>query len=195
MLEIPVILLNQYPSGENFLRLDFLTQTHGKLPSMVRKSKNINLDLFDLGTAQLTPPKQGGLFWLQEFHLLNAIPKNHNTLDYASRWSKLLLPNLNYMDSTLYLYNLTQKILQTLEITPYPEIIYFKALFLLLKHEGYPVKEDWLHNLSDHLKQSASLILKTPPTANPSSQLLIPSLETWISHHTDFIVNLSPSHS
>lgn len=192
-----VIILNKVYSGENFLRFELFCPTNGKIFCLGRLSKKTqNLpDLFDIGNVHLSPPRQGTLFFLKDFHPIfhhQNIPKNYTTFYHTCSWSKILSLNLPHIDNLHHLFSLTQKTLTAFNLSPQPHSIYLKTLYLFTRHEGYPIKEDWLTHLPFPLLNDALSILKNPLNAQTVSttiiETLIHDIHSWISQKTDILL-------
>lgn len=197
-LETQAILLHKEPSNENFLRLDLFSPSHGKLTCLARfvqKKTNTFPDLFDLLTLNLTPAKQGKLFFLKDSHLEyrhSGISKNYPAFHSACQWAKILSLNLSHIDRPEPLFALTLKALQSFEKSPNPLSTYLKTLYLFTRQEGYPIKEDWLINLPPDLLEHALIVLQSPlnlqSLPQTSIQNVIDLLHLWIAQHTDILL-------
>lgn len=198
-LELTSIILHREFSGENFLRFELFCPIHGKVTCLNRlstKKPNHYLpDLFDVANIHLTSPRQGTLFFLKTFHPIlrhHNIPKNYSTFYYASYWIKIISMNLTYIDNLQYAFALTQKTLNAFDLSSQPHATYFKALYLLARHEGYPVKEDWLSQLPSAMFKNALSLLKNPLETQvlsiPIIESLIHHIHSWISQTTDILL-------
>lgn len=199
LLESTVIILNKENSGENFLRLELFSPINGKISCLNHistKTRNNPLpDLFDIVNIHLSSPRQGTIFFLKAFHPLlhhQNISKNYSTFYYACNWIKILSMNLIHIDNLQHLFALTKKTLNAFNLSSQPHAIYFKALYLFVRHEGYPIKEDWLIHLSCALFNNALSILKNPLDAQnipiPIIETLIHHFHSWISQKTDILL-------
>ncbi|PWU06284.1 MAG: hypothetical protein C5B43_01995 [Verrucomicrobia bacterium] len=196
-LESTVLVLNKEKSGENFLKFELFCPNNGKIISLNRlssKSPNSFLDLFDISTIHLTFPQLGAFAFIKDFHTLfhhQNISKNYNSFYYASLWMKILSLNLEHIDNLKNLFSLTQKALNAFNLSLKPQSIYLKTLYLFIRSEGYPIKEDWLPNLPQNLLTEAISILKNPltlqETSDTVSEELIQNLYFWIKQKTDII--------
>ena len=92
------------------------------------------------------------------------------------------------------LYQITERTLNAFAEKKTPAIILLKALYLLLKGEGYPVREGWWPRLPTHLRESARQLINTPAPDSTSTQLvdicteINQSLYNWISRETDIAI-------
>lgn len=197
-LDSTVLILNKENSGENFTKLELFCPTNGKLITLNRfskkyKSENL-LDLFDIGQIQLTLSEQNGPSFVKEFHPLlhhKNIAKNYITFHHACNWVKIISKNLLHIENLQYLFSLTQKTLHAFNTSSSPHAIYIKALYLFIRNEGYPIKEDWLINLSPNLITHAMGIIKHPldnqNTPTGVFEELIQNIHTWMAQQTEII--------
>lgn len=199
LLETQVIVLHKDNFNENFIRFDLFCPKNGKLCCLNRitkKSSTTSLpDLFDLVTLQLSPAKQGDLYFLKDFqlnHRHSGIPKNYAAFHYACQWAKILSTNLSHIDRPQPLFLLTQKALDAFEHFPNPASAYLKTLYLFTRQEGYPIKEDWLINLTSTLLDTALIALQSPlklQTLSPGTiETVIDHLHLWIRQQTDILL-------
>lgn len=198
-LDSTVIILNKEDSGENFHKFELFCSIHGKLISLDRvsnhaKTKNL-LDLFDIGYIHLTLPQPNGFFFIKEFQPIlqhKNISKNYATFHQACNWIKIVSRNLLHIENFEYLFSLTQKVLHSFNISSAPHCIYLKALYLFARHEGYPVKEDWLVNLSPELLSHAICIIKNPVDDQSVpmriQEILIQDMHSWMMQRTEILL-------
>lgn len=189
-------------SGESFLKLHLLTAESGIFLCLKRISKksgsSTRPDLFDQATVILESSQQGTMRFVKEYQLLQRreqIGQNYHSLRSASRLSQLLVSNASHMPESERLFELTLRSFDAFAAGKAPEIVLLKSLYLLLKDEGYPVRESWWPALRPDLKEAAVRILRTPsPTQiNSSSEKAIcerieQHLTQWMRHQTDLIV-------
>lgn len=198
-LDSTVIILNKESSGENFLKLELFCPNNSKLLSLNRCSTKLKtnnlLDLFDIGHIHLTLPQQNGLFFVKEFHPIlhhKNIPKNYTTFFHACNWIKIVSKNLLHIDNLQYLFSLTQKTLHAFNASSQPHSIYLKTLYLFVRQEGYPIKEDWLVNLSPDLLNHAICILKNPLSTQNTPirilEILIQDIHSWMTQKTEILL-------
>jgi len=194
LLQLEGIVLSKDLSGENFQKFDIFSPIEGKICCLNRiskKLKNTQLDLFDKVDIELSQASQGNLFFIKEYtttHRHFNISKSYTALTYASHWSKMLLRNLSHIDHLEPIYDLTLKALTAWETLPFPEATYYKSLYLLAKHEGLPISQDWLQSLPTNLKEPAKIILNSPiKDLDPKALSITPllhSLEDWLTSHS-----------
>lgn len=197
-LETQAIILNKEKFEENFLRLNLFSPTNGQVLCLARLSKTQKSplpDLFDLISIQLSPAKQGSLFFLNNFQLIHRhsnISKNYHAFYYACQWAQVLSLNLSHIDRPQPLFSLTQTALNAFENSPNPHSTYLKALFLFTRQEGYPIKEDWLKKLSPDSLTNTLTILHSPlenqTISQNNTEKLIDHLHSWIQKYTDILL-------
>lgn len=92
------------------------------------------------------------------------------------------------------LYEITERMLDTFADKESPEITSLKGLYLLLKDEGYPVRESWWPQLPADLRNPARQFINEPITDNVSKEQINTCLEInqnlgeWLSRETDLII-------
>jgi hypothetical protein len=98
------------------------------------------------------------------------------------------------MPESEMLFALTERAFDAFARGKAPEVVLLKSLYLLLKDEGYPVRESWWPTLRTDLRWAAKQILsepspdKTEPTARETCERIEQHLTLWMRHHTDLIV-------
>lgn len=198
-LDSTVLVLNKEKSGENFIKLELFCPNEGKISSLSRISKKSPtqpfLDLFDIAEIHLSSPEQGTHFFIKDFHPIlhhRNISKNYHRFYYACHWMQILSLNLIHVENLHGLFSLTQKTLNAFNLSFQAHSIYIKTLYIFLRHEGYPIKEDWLTHLPATLLNHTLSILKNPlAEQNTPVQILealIQNLESWINEATDLLL-------
>jgi len=195
------LILGAAPSGESFLRLDILTPDDGAFICLKRVSKK-NLqktspDLFDTADLQLETSKQGTTRFVREYTLItrrSSIGHSYRSLQHASAYGSLLARNAPQMAEPTALFQLAERSLDAFAESKAPEIIHLKALYLLLKDEGYPVRESWWTQLNRQQQNLARALINSPtPEKNERAQRdsceqLIQNLQTWMTRETDLVL-------
>jgi len=195
------LVLKTERSGESFLKLHVLTAESGIFLCMKRASKKASTspapDLFDQAAIQLETSQQGTMRFVKEYQLLRRreqIGLNYRTLRSASRLSQLLVCNAAHMPESAMLFEFTARALDAFAQGKAPEVVLLKSIFLLLKDEGYPVRESWWPTLRTDLREQAKQILRAPPPSRlePAERATCERIEQhltlWMRHHTDLIV-------
>ena len=185
-------------SGESFHKLDILTQGTGYILCLQRISKKplsqTTPDLLDTAEILMDPPRQGATCFIKEYHLIQRrsnIGKSYRALQCASEFCSLIVRNAPHMAAPNILYEITERALNAFNERKSPEIIFLKALYLLLKDEGYPVRESWWPQLPEYLREAAREFINDPlPETTSEEQLKICSeidhnLRNWLSRETD----------
>ena len=92
------------------------------------------------------------------------------------------------------LYEIIERTLNAFNEKKSPEIIFLKALYLLLKDEGYPVRESWWPQLSERLRDPARQFINNPTpgsTSEEQSKICVEishNLRNWLSQETDLVL-------
>lgn len=192
------IVLRTAPSGESFLKIELLSPDNGVCLCLKRISKkNPNQDapdLFDTAELTLEASKQGSLQFVGEYRVTQrreAIGLSYRSLKYASDFCAILAENGPHMAEPELLHDLCERTLDAFCEKKAPSVIFLKALYLLLKDEGYPIKETWWSYLSPELKTQCREILKspTPESLSPEVTALVERLNAnlcrWLRSETD----------
>jgi recombinational DNA repair protein (RecF pathway) len=196
------LVLKTERSGESFLKLHVLTEESGIFLCMKRISKrkagtSTTPDLFDCATLLLEESKQGTMRFVKEYQLIHRheqIGQSYRSLRCASRLSQLLVSNAAHMPESARLFDLTARALDAFARGKAPEIVLLKSIYLLLKEEGYPVRESWWPTLRSELREPTRRILREPAPLRKEAtdQLLYEQIERaltqWMRHHSDWIV-------
>lgn len=195
------VVLKTEPSGESFLKLHLLTAESGIFLCLKRISKKAGTstapDLFDQAEIILETSQQGTMRFVKEYQLIRRrerIGQNYRSLSSASRLSQLLVINAAHMPESQVLFELTARAFDAFAEGKAPEVVLLKSLYLLLKDEGYPVRESWWPTLRADLRESAKRLLSEPSPAQidkperDTCERIEQHLTQWMRHHTDLIV-------
>ena len=201
------LVLSLESSGESFLKLTVLSPESGAFYCLKRIAKKKSSttdtpDLFDTAEIDLETTKQGSALFDRNYRSLNRlseIGQNYHKLLAASEFSALLARNSPQMGDYADLYNRVERSLDAFCERAHPKIVLLKSLYLLLKDEGYPVRESWWPNLPSTLREAAKNILNQPTPdaelaiASNDCQLLTKNLYMWLQQETDLILPKSLS--
>lgn len=195
------LVLRIAPSGESFQKLDILTAESGAFLCLKRLSKKNPLsaapDLFDSADIQLETSKQGTARFVSEYQLVqrrSSIGQSYRKLQYASDFCALIAQNGPHMAAPAELYRLTERTLNAFAERDVPGIVFLKAVYLLLKDEGYPVRESWWPQLPSHLREPGKQLLNQPTPDSAKPELLEACVELsrnlchWLRRETDLIL-------
>lgn len=195
------LVLKTEVSGESFLKLHVLTEESGVFLCMKRASKKASTsttpDLFDQAAILLETSQQGTMRFVKEYQLIRRrerIGLSYRSLRSASRLSQLLVSNAAHMPESEILFELTARAFDAFAEGKAPEVVLLKSLYLLLKDEGYPVRESWWPTLRTDLSETARRILKEPaptmiePAVRETCERIEQHLTQWMRHQTDLIV-------
>lgn len=195
------LVLKTEPSGESFIKLYVLTVESGIFLCMKRVSKKANSstipDLFDTAVILLETSQQGTMRFVKEYQLRQrreVIGQNYRSLRSASRLSQLLVANASHMPESKWLFTLTERAFDAFAVGKAPDVVLLKSFYLLLKDEGYPVRESWWPTLRADLRETAKRLLSKPSPAHidKAEQKTCESIEQdltqWMRHQTDLII-------
>jgi recombinational DNA repair protein (RecF pathway) len=192
-----VIVLSQTISGDSFQKLQLLSDEAGLFVAMRRYSQQQKSAhqtvIFDTAKIEVQTKAGRQLSFIQSYELIqrrDAIGKNYRSLEAASKFARLILHNSIAFHSTDTMYALVDKSLNALAAQKSPDHVYFKALYLLLKQEGYPVRESWYAGLNATSQDTVADILKQAAPRECSQDLrcqqLSETLSDWMEQQTDF---------
>ncbi len=195
------LVLKTEPSGESFIKLYVLSVESGIFLCMKRVSKKANSstipDLFDTAVILLETSQQGTMRFVKEYQLRqrrDVIGQNYRSLRSASRLSQLLVKNASHMPESEWLFRLTERAFDAFAAGKAPDVVLLKSLYLLLKDEGYPVRESWWPTLRADLRETAKCLLSEPspvhigkPEQN-TCERIEEHLTQWMRHQTDLII-------
>lgn len=201
------LVLSLESSGESFLKLIVLSPESGTFYCLKRIAKKKSSttdtpDLFDTAEIDLETTKQGNALFVSNYRTLvrrSEIGQNYQKLLAASEFSAVLATNSPQMGDYANLYHRVERSLDAFCERPHPTIVLLKSLYLLLKDEGYPVRESWWPNLPSTLREAAKNILNQPTPnadlaiASNDCQLLTKNLYMWLQRETDLILPKSLS--
>ncbi|TVP80092.1 MAG: hypothetical protein EA353_04760 [Puniceicoccaceae bacterium] len=196
------LVLKTEPSGESFLKLHLLTVEQGVFLCLKRISKksnrSTNPDLFDQAIVELERSKQGGdLQFVTDYQLIQrreAIGQSYHSLRAAASLSQLLVHNAAHMPESEALFELMNRALAAFASGKAPEVVLLKSIYLLLKDEGYPVRESWWPKLPQSLRQPTKALLMAPApeqltqAEKENCQKILQNLHDWMRHHTDLVL-------
>ncbi len=199
------ILLARQPSGsDSFEQVTVFSEEHGVLHCLSRvqkagtsgkaaaKRSEGNLDVFDEAELWLESSNQGRTWFIKEHRQLARRPglgRSYETLQAAARLATLLLRNPVPDESRAPVAALLRQSLGVLEQGARPDLVWLKALFCLLRDEGYPVKQQWWQQLPAAERDAAAQILNQPVADQnpPASDVtrLTRQLEDWVRAETE----------
>jgi recombinational DNA repair protein (RecF pathway) len=198
-----ILLLSKVPSGERFWQCSILSPELGGCICLLRRSGNgksgmqrVEPDLFDTATVQVRKPSGSDvLYFAEDYELVrrrSGLGQRYATFQAGSFWAGLLALNLAAVpeDAEGAFFAHAERTLDHLEQGFPAEWVLLKALYLLLKLEGYPVRESWWQGLSAKDQKMASnwlgRALEHAPPDDPT-QLggIFRKLRNWTVAHTE----------
>ena len=179
------IVLDKRICSEDYVCLELLTPTYGKLrcftPTYQRKRPKASIDLLDrldvtLKQKQCLPTVIAEAAVLQKFYQLT---RSYSSFLRAFQFTNSICKTLHSFGSTPgYLYPLVHKALLAWNAGKDAEVVFFKAFFLWIKHEGYPIVQDWVSRLPTADQAWLQVLLTdAPPIGSSPSKLPKPSAE------------------
>ena len=207
-LQTTAFILAKQPSGADaFEQLTAFSAGHGLLhilaripkstkPSSSRRSSSPGsegrLDLFDETELWLESSNQGRTWFIKEQRLIQrhaGIGRSYDALCAAAALSSVLSRNPVPDESREAVTGLLRTTFAALADGGRPDIIWLKALYCLLRDEGYPVKQQWWPQLIPADRDTAAHLLNQPLAAQtadvPTVARIIHRLEEWVRGETE----------
>ena len=154
------------------------------------------LDLFDETELWLESSNQGRTWFIKEHRLIqrhDGIGRSYDALKTAAALGSLLGRNPVPDESREAVADLLRTTFAALAGGGRPDIVWLKALYCLLRDEGYPVKQQWWPQLAPADRDAAAQLLNQPlatQTADISTVArIIHRLEAWIGAETELRLN------
>lgn len=190
--EPSALVLGLEPYGEGFLRLTLLGREHGLQTVLLRQSRQKSPpDLFDCLEVQWQQRSAGGPGFAGEFRLLRRFENlglSWAALKAASAHARIIVDNAAHLEDPAPIHDLTLRLLENLQAGAPPGLASLKALYLLARSEGFPVKEAWLARLTPDLRRRtiAALQASLAAQASPDADEALASLRHWLQREADF---------
>ena len=205
-LQTTAFILARQPSGSDaFEQLTAFSSEHGVLHLLRRISSGrartplraaatvpTNLDLFDEAELWLESSNQGRTWFISEHRLVqrhDGIGRSYETLKAAAALGTLLSRNPVPDESRVDVADLLRTSLGALSAGGRPDIVWLKALYCLLRDEGYPVKQQWWTELAAADRDLAALLLNQPLAAQTADIATVARvtrrLEEWVHAETE----------
>jgi hypothetical protein len=196
-LQTTAFILAKLPSGsDTFEQLTAFTAEHGVLHCLRRipqgKATATPLDLFDETELWLESSNQGRTWFIKEHRLIqrhDGIGRSYEALRAAAALGKLLGRNPVPDESREEVTALLRTTFSALAAGGRPDIVWLKALYCLLRDEGYPVKQQWWPQLADSDRDLAAHLLNQPLAAQTADAATVARitrrLEDWVHAETE----------
>ncbi len=196
-LQTTAFILARQPSGSDaFEQLTAFSADHGVLHLLrrIKQGKNAAppFDLFDETELWLESSNQGRTWFTSEHRLLHrhdGIGRSYDALKAAAALGALLTRNPVPDESRPAVADLLGTSLAALAAGGRPDIIWLKALYCLLRDEGYPVKQQWWPGLTATDRDITAHLLNQPLTAQTADTATVAKitrrLEDWVVAETE----------
>lgn len=194
---VAFILGRQTSGSDNFEQLTAFSEEHGALLCLRRVSTKPAtsappLDLFDETELALESASQGRTWFIKEHRHLRRFPgigRSYDALRAAAALAGLVSQNPIPDESRAPVVALLRQGLGALETGARPDLVWLKSLFIFLRDEGYPVKQQWWHQLGSAERDAAAQILNHPIAGqNPEArdvERLTQRLHEWVAAETE----------
>ncbi len=197
--QIRVLVLARREHGESYWRYRLFSADDGPLDALWRRSKkNVQRtapDIFETIDAELDAGKRGSGFFLRDFQVVAAHPelaRHYDALREASRFVQTIWSNLAHAEAFAPIHALTVDALAAFARGTSPEAVHFKALYLLARREGYPVKEEWWANLPPGDQSDVAHLIQIPVEnlrlGSERIRTLLAALERYLRGYTDIVI-------
>jgi len=193
---VAFILGRQASGSDTFEQLTAFSEEHGVLLCLRRLSTKAAsappLDLFDEAELSLESSSQGRTWFIREHRHVRRFPgvgRSYDALRTAAALATLVSRNPVADESRAPVTALLRQSLGALETGARPDLVWLKALFLFLRDEGYPVKQQWWQQLAAADRDAAAQIIhqpiagQTPPAALVAD--LTRRLQDWVAADTE----------
>ena len=196
-LQTTAFILAKLPSGSDaFEQLTAFAAEHGVLHCLRRipqgKATATPLDLFDETELWLESSNQGRTWFIKEHRLIqrhDGIGRSYEALSAAAALGRLLGRNPVPDESREAVVDLLRTTFTALAAGGRPDIVWLKALYCLLRDEGYPVKQQWWPQLADADRDTAAHLLNQPLAAQTADAAAVARinrrLEDWVHAETE----------
>ncbi|MGH8017084.1 MAG: hypothetical protein ACREIA_02145 [Opitutaceae bacterium] len=195
-LATEAIVLDRTASGDQWMRFTCFSAGHGNLDCLQRQSRRPGattaLDLFDHAQLSLETRNNGRTWFIKEAATVArhaGLGRSYDALRHACRFARILARNPVHEESRESVHALFVRALGAWENQPRPDAVYFKALYLFTRDEGYPVRESWWTRLDTADRDAVDAMLHEPAagqtTAETTACRLIDALETFVRHETE----------
>jgi hypothetical protein len=196
-LQTTGFVLTRQPSGSDaFEQLTAFSTGHGMLHCLRRqasgKSATAPLDLFDETELWLESSNQGRTWFIKEHRLIErhaGIGRSYEALSAAAAFGQLLTRNPVPDESREDVAALLRTSFSALAAGGRPDIVWLKALYCLLRDEGYPVKQQWWPQLAEADRNIAVQLINQPLAGQTSDTATVARitrrLEDWVRAETE----------
>ena len=206
-LQTQAFILAKQPSGsDKFEQLTAFSADHGVLHCLGRISTGRSaaasrrpaqpavppLDLFDEAELWLETSNQGRTWFIKEHRLVqrhDGIGRSYDALRAAAAFATIITRNPVPDESRAPVAALLRSSLTALAAGGRPDIVWLKALYCLLRDEGYPVKQQWWPQLEPADRDAAAQLLNQPLAAQTADAATVARLthrlEAWLKAETE----------
>ncbi len=190
------IILDRATSGDLWMRFTCFSAEDGNLDCLQRQSRRAGgttpLDLFDHAQLVLETRNNGRTWFIKEATTVArraGLGRSYEALRHACRFARILARNPVHEESREAVHALLVRALDAWENQPRPDAVYFKALHLLARDEGYPIRESWWRRLDPGDREAVDAMLREPAAAQTTSEQtarrLIAAMEGFVRQETE----------
>lgn len=189
------IVLDKSLSGESGLLFKVFSEEAGLcvLYKRAGQKRTSHLpDLFDEICAECEKSKTGDMFFLKDFELLKSrlqIAKDYGAFKTACEISKCALKNAAYLEEFSGVYKALAASFEAINSGADAQCVFIKYLYVFMRGEGYPIKEDFAAGLNRGEFETLKEILSTPALRLKieNAAPLLKKMQNWIVSNTSVI--------
>lgn len=169
-------VLDRLPAGEQHVRCPLLTPSQGILQALFRAGRRPPAPApFERLEAALER-SDSGLWFAREWTVAgraDGLASNLAALTAASRFARVLLQNPLDPSAAEPVFRLHSRALEAFAAGVRPDAVYLKAFYVLLRDEGFPVREEWAVSLTADDRAALEACLRTPAAGEQPSEALV----------------------
>lgn len=191
------IVLDKSLRGESGILFKIFSEEAGLcvLYKRVGQKKTSHLpDLFDEICAECEKSKTGDMFFLKDFELLKSHPqiaRDYESFQIACEISKCAFKNAAYLEEFSNFHKILAASFGAINSGADALCVFIKYLYVFMRSEGYPIKEDFAASLTIGEFETLKEILSTPALQLKSRNAapLLKKMQNWIISNTSVILD------
>ncbi|MDX8415276.1 hypothetical protein [Intestinicryptomonas porci] len=191
------IVLDKSLRGESGILFKIFSEEEGLrvLYKRAGQKKTSHLpDLFDEICAECEKSKTGDMLFLKDFELLKShseIANNYDSFKTACEISKCALKNAAYLEEFSKFHKILAASFDAINSGADAQCVFIKYLYVFMRSEGYPIKEDFAASLTLGEFETLKEILSTPALQLKSkdAEPVLKKMQNWIKSNTSVILD------
>ena len=195
------LVLKTELSGESFIKVHGVCVEDGFLLALKRlskKSTSVRPDLFEEAEVAFERGRNNAdMRFIKDYRVLDqyaSIGDHYRSLKEASRFARLLVDNGSVLVVDEAFYDQLKATLRAFAANRAPEVVHLKSAYLLLRNEGFPVKEDWWPTLSPEERSQVATLINRPVAdslsdeSREAAESALDHLHRWVRYNTELIL-------